>query len=445
MMLEYQQTIDSHIYREDSITMNFNTNEKINQVSENTLVIGIDIAKYKHFACAIDNRGRVLQKSFPIAQSHMGFEAFYERLLALKAIHDKQEILVGFEPTGHYWMNLAAFLTNYGIPFVMVNPMHVNRSKELDDNLQTKNDQKDALVIARLMRDGRFSYPRILAGVEAELRNGATLRAKIQEDLNALQNRSIRWLDRFFLEFTQVFKSFGKMAYAVLEKTPLPSDINGKTPEELLFLYRQVEGMKSPQLPKAKQLVEVAESSIGVTEGLVMARFEIATLLSQIQLMQTQLEKLTAQLIELAKQMSDYDYLASVPGIGDITIVDLLSEVGSLTQYAHPRQLIKLAGLTLRENSSGQQKGQKRISKRGRRQLRALLFRVMMALIKHNPAFRALHEYYTTRANNPLRKKQSIVVLCGKLVKILHALCKKKTMFDEHQMMKDFAHFQMTA
>ena len=38
--------------------MNFNTNEKINQVSENTLVIGIDIAKHKHFACAIDDRGK---------------------------------------------------------------------------------------------------------------------------------------------------------------------------------------------------------------------------------------------------------------------------------------------------------------------------------------------------------------------------------------------------
>ena len=124
--------------------MNSNTNEKINQVSENTLVIGIDIAKHKHFACAIDDRGRVLQKSFPILQSRIGFEGFYERLLALKSAHDKHEILIGFEPTGHYWMNLAAFLTNYGIPFVMVNPMHVNRSKELDDNLQTKNDQKDA-------------------------------------------------------------------------------------------------------------------------------------------------------------------------------------------------------------------------------------------------------------------------------------------------------------
>ena len=425
--------------------MNSNTNEKINQVSENTLVIGIDIAKHKHFACAVDDRGRVLQKSFPILQSRIGFEAFYERLFALKATHEKQEILVGFEPTGHYWMNLAAFLTNYGIPFVMVNPMHVNRSKELDDNLQTKNDQKDALVIARLMRDGRFSYPRLLEGVEAELRTGATLRSKIQEDLNALQNRLVRWLDRFFPEFSQVFKKFGKMAYAALEMTPLPSDIQGKSPEELLFLYRQVEGMKSPQLPKAKQLVEAAQNSIGLTEGLVMAKYEIATLLSQIKLMQAQLAELTAQLIELSKQMTDYEYLASVPGIGNVTIVELLSEVGSLTQYEHPRQLIKLAGLTLRENSSGKQKGQKRISKRGRRKLRALLFRVMMPLIRHNPAFKQYHKYYTTRTVNPLRKKQSIVVLCGKLLKILHALCNKKTMFNEQQMMNDFTQLQTAA
>ena len=65
----------------------------------------------------------------------------------------------------------------------MVNPMHVKRSKELDDNLQTKNDKKDALVIARLLKDGRFSYPRILKDIEAELRVGSTLRSKLTEDL----------------------------------------------------------------------------------------------------------------------------------------------------------------------------------------------------------------------------------------------------------------------
>jgi transposase len=82
--------------------------------------------------------------------------------------------------------------------------------------------------------------------------------------------------------------------------------------------------------------------------------------------------------------------------IRDATIIDLLAEIGSFAHYQDPRQLIKLAGLTLREHSSGQHKGQKQISKRGRKRLRALLFRAMMPLIRHNKAFRQLHEYYTT-------------------------------------------------
>lgn len=96
----------------------------------------------------------------------------------------------------------------------MVNPMHVKRSKELDDNLPSKNDKKDALVIARLLKDGRFSYPRLLKEVEAELRIGSTLRSKLTEDLASIKNRIISWLDRYFPEFTQVFPAFGKMALA---------------------------------------------------------------------------------------------------------------------------------------------------------------------------------------------------------------------------------------
>ncbi len=123
--------------------------------------------------------------------------------------------------------------------------------------------------------------------------------------------------------------------------------------------------------------------------------------------------------------------------MGDVTIVDLLAEIGSFSNYNDPRQLLKLAGLTLRENSSGQHKGQKRISKRGRRKLRAILFRVMIPMLRHNKAFKRLHEYYTNRTVNPLRKKQSIVVLCGKLLKVLHGICTKQTTFNAERMMKD--------
>lgn len=417
--------------------MNSKQNQKINQVTEKTLVVGIDIAKQTHYACFVDDRGRVLQKSFSVSQAENGFDLFYQRILAAMKEYEKTEVIIGIEPTGHYWLNLAYFLEERGIPLVMVNPMHVKRSKELDDNLPTKHDRKDALVIARLVKDGRFSYPRILKGMEAELRVGSSFRNKLTEELGTVKNMMNRWLDRYFPEFTQVFPSFGKMALAVLECTPFPGDLHQKEADEVLALYREVEGLKSPQRPKAQRLIEVAGNSIGVTEGREMARIEIATLVRRYHQLQLDIENMNQHLAEMVKTSVEYEWLSTVPGMGDSTIVDLLAEIGSFSHYEDSRQLIKLAGLTLRENSSGLHKGQKRISKRGRRKLRALLFRVMMPMIRHNEAFRKLHHYYTNRQVNPLRKKQSIVVLCGKLLKVLHGMCTKHRAFDAQRMMRD--------
>ncbi|WP_342463177.1 IS110 family transposase [Ureibacillus sp. FSL K6-8385] len=417
--------------------MNYTQNRKIEQVTDQTLVIGMDIAKQKHYASMVDARGRVLKKPFPVIQSRSGFEQFYASIQEAMKEFGKTEVIVGIEPTGHYWLNLAYFLEEKGIPLVMVNPMHVKRSKELDDNLPTKHDAKDALVIAKLVKDGRFSYPRILHEVEAELRVGSTFRESLTKELNAVRNQMIRWLDRYFPEFVQVFPSFGKMALVVLEKTPFPMDIANQTVEGLMERYRQSERLKCPQKPKVQKLLEVARHSIGITEGQQMARIEIATLVRRYRQLEQEIAALTEELTALAQTTAEYEWLQTIPGLGDATIIELLSEIGSFAQYQDSRQLIKLAGLTLKENSSGQHKGQKRISKRGRKRLRALLFRVMMPLIRHNEAFRQLHEYYTTRPINPLRKKQSIVVLCGKLLKVLYAVCVKQQAFDGERMIQD--------
>jgi len=93
----------------------------------------------------------------------------YQRIVDAMKEFGKTEVIFGIEPTGHYWLNFAYFLEEKGIFLVMRNPMHVKRSKELDDNLPAKHDAKDELVIARLVKGGRFSYPRILKGMEVEL------------------------------------------------------------------------------------------------------------------------------------------------------------------------------------------------------------------------------------------------------------------------------------
>lgn len=43
-----------------------------------------------------------------------------------------------------------------------------------------------------------------------------------------------------------------------------------------------------------------------------------------------------------------------------------------------------------------------------------------------NAEFIAIHRYYTKRNDNPLKKKQSIVALCGKLIRVLYTLGTKR-------------------
>src|SRR5690606_28589553 len=118
--------------------------------------------------------------------------------------------------------------------------------------------------------------------------------------------------------------------------------------------------------------------------------------------------------------------MLTVPGVGVVTVAGFLAEVGNLSNYDHGQQIIRLAGLSLKENSSGKRKGKTGISKRGRSRLRALLFRAVMPMVAKNAAFKALHQYFTTRSRNPLKKKQSIIALCGKLIRVLFTLGTKQ-------------------
>jgi len=82
--------------------MNSISNKKINQVTDQTLVVGMDIAKKKHYACFVDERGRVLKKPFPVPQSREGLEWLYQCIVEAMKEFGKTEVIVGIEPTGHY-------------------------------------------------------------------------------------------------------------------------------------------------------------------------------------------------------------------------------------------------------------------------------------------------------------------------------------------------------
>lgn len=410
--------------------MNQKQNQRITRISEKTLVVGADIAKKIHVARAVDFRGIELGKDCVFHNDQEGLTKLALWMKELGEAHEKTDIVFGIEPTGHYWFPLAAFLKEQGIKLVLVNPHHVNKTKDIEDNSQTKSDYKDAKVIADLIRNGKYSEPNLPTKEYAELRILMNLREKVMVNLTQVKARVTGWFDRYFPEYPQVFKNWeGKASFMAMKQFPTPEEVISIGVRGVLAHWK-TEIKQGIGIKRAERLYAAAMVSIGLTEGLGAARIELVILLEQYELYSKQQEQIMIEAMQILKNLPGTQEMLSIPGIGVLTIAGFLAEVGDLSQYDHGQQIIRLAGLNLTENSSGKRKGKTGISKRGRSRLRGLLFRAMLPLVATNAEFKALHKHFTTRSDNPLKKKQSLIALCGKLVRILYTLGTQQKEYD---------------
>ena len=182
--------------------MNYTQNQKIEQVTESTLVLGVDIGSSEHYVRAFDYRGRELtRKVFRFSTDINGFNSFYDWVTQICIKHGKNEAMIGCEPTGHYWYTFYQFVKDHGMKLAFVNPASVKKAKELDDNSPKKTDLKDPKTIAKLVIDGRYSFPYVPEGIYAEIREVTSSRDRIMKELNAASNRIQRWLKIYFPEY----------------------------------------------------------------------------------------------------------------------------------------------------------------------------------------------------------------------------------------------------
>ena len=418
--------------------MNYTQNEKIMQVKNSTLVVGVDIAKNKHAARAFNFRGIEYDKAIFFENNEAGFKKLLHWIRKISEKGNKTDVIVGMEPTGHYWFALEEYLRRKtDFLRVVVNPAHVKRIKTLDDNSPTKTDKKDAKVIAKLVVEGRYSVPHMPEKEYADLRVAMSHRERLVKDIIDLSNKVQQLLDKYFPEYKKVFKKWdGKASVAVLKELFLPELILEKTDEEIVEVFRKGAN-RAVGIKRARKLKKAALNSIGIREGGEFTRFELRNLLEQYELLNKQKDLLEEKVEKLLESMPEAKYMESVKGVGFMTVAGFIAEVGDVNNYDHPKQIQKLAGLNLKENSSGKHQGQTRITKRGRPKLRALLYRVMMPMLANNLEFKKLHEYYTTRRDNPLKKKQSMIALACKLIRIFFALGQKHVMYDGGKLMND--------
>ena len=419
--------------------MNYTQNEKIEQVTDTTLVIGVDIGSQIHYARAFDNRGRELtRKVYTFENNIEGFNSFNQWTEKIRTENDKTAVMIGCEPTGHYWFALAKYVADHHQTLVMVNPFSVKKIKELDDNSPKKTDRKDPKTIAKLVIDGRYSVPYMPEGIYAEIRDLVYSRDRIVKQHNIAANRIQRWLAIHFPEYQGIYTRFdASSGLAVLEKAPLPKDIIalGVSGIRKIWHEKKMRGRGVTE-DRAKILVEAAHNSIGLDGG-NGTRSELYMLLEEHRLWTSQLETVEKAIAETVLKVKHVEKLLAIKGVGIITIAGFLAEVGDIRRFQSPKQIQKYAGLELVENSSGKHKGKSKISKRGRRKLRKVLYQVMIPLLAGNREFREIYDYYVTRVKNPLKRRQAMIAVSCKLIRVFYAVLTKGVDYDRFKMMSD--------
>ena len=416
----------------------FDKNKKLTFIDDDMLILGCDVGSETHYLRAIDTRGRELSKSaFSFSNSLEGFQSAKDWAVKLAAENDKNQIVLGLEPTGHYWFCLTTWMISNGISVVQVNPYAVKQTKELEDNSQLKDDRKDPKLIANLVKDGNFGMPYLPEKLYAELRRLSMFRDQLNEDRIRFLNRLHREMKIYFPEYKDAFGKFdGAFSLEVLRKAPFPEDLIELGRDGIKQIWHDAK-LRGRGYSKAEGILKYAGESVGIKDGADVSRMAVKWFVERIIELDEQLSDIEKQLNQKCKEIPHAENILEISGIGENMLSGILAEMGDISRFDDVKEIQKLSGLGLVACSSGKHKGETKISHRGRKRLRYWLFQGAKSAVAHAGEFKELHDYYTTRPDNPLKKMQSLIVIACKLLRVIYTILRTGTKYDPKKLLSD--------
>lgn len=408
-------------------------NEKIKRITPDTLICGIDIGKTKCCARFCDYRGMEVYHKVWFDRTN-NLDAIGCQITAAMYKENKNDVIISFEPTGHYWLNIDKYFKDCGQETVLMPTYTVKQEKEQYDQNPTKSDPKDALLIARLTSEGKYVKPIERDEIYQDIYSGYQIYDNIQIEINRTKNKIHVWNDKYFPELERVYKIDSVGIKPIYKKQLIPSEINDMELEDFIELMTKNNGYaKKSSIINLKKLCEKS-NAINIEN---FTKYEIKRLYDRYEELVNELEEVKNKLIELASQIDYVEKLVEKSGVNYISVIGIIAETGDLRNYEHAKQVIRMSGLSLKENSSGKKKGKKHISKRGRSKLRRNLKQIGISLVKNNNFFLQLHNYYITQRDNKLSKLVSINAIIRKFTYIMMSIIKTGESFSVEKAIKE--------
>ncbi len=377
---------------------------------------GIDVAKHKHAVVVLDERGGANRPVFMTENTRSGMDYLLDELKPFG-----EDVCIGLEATGHYWLSLYDVLTRQGYPVVVLNPLQISAYRRSGVR-KVKNDKTDAAWIADFVRiSNRTASDRDVPAM-MQLRELSRFRFWLTDQIGDCKRKLLTILDRVFPEYESLFSSvFIQSSKAMLQAAVSAQEFSDFDLQELTELLQKTSRGKFGR-EKAQEIQAQARQSVGVGFLADAVRVEMRCLLAQIDLLEEQQADVETAQTELMGSVEQY--ITTIPGIGMPTGAAILAEIGDVSRFASEEKLVAYAGIDATVHQSGQfNAAHMHMSKRGSPYLRLALWQAASMAIRHNEE---LKEYYRKKRAEGKAHGTALGAVCRKLLIRIYVILKEK-------------------
>lgn len=359
--------------------------------------VGIDVSKGKSMVAALRPMGEValLPREYPHTEA--GLEQLACSIIALG-----EDTRVIMEATGRYHEPIAAALHEYGIYVSVLNPLFIKQSGG-GSIREVKTDKADAMKIAKYGLDNwtqlREYTP--MEAVRQQLKLYSRQYDLYMKTIVALQNNLISLTDKTFPGVNELFSSperaDGHQKWVDFVSSFWHCECICHVSEKA-FAERYRKWCKRKDYHfSAEKVTKLYAASCGHITTLPkndMTRLLITTAAQQLTSAKTTLVAMRKEMLNLSKQLPEYETVRAMYGVGEVTATQLMAEIGDVRRYPHRSALVAFAGVDPSVNQSGKHKAQSNpTTKRGSPHLRKTLYQIVCTYLKKSPPSEPVYQF----------------------------------------------------
>lgn len=385
----------------------------------------IDVSKSSSFANPFLALNTPMSKPFSFSNDATGMVAAIDSLKLLEAsTHQKPDVVL--EATGNYSVPLVNSFHSNGYNVVVLNPLETSLHKRKSIR-KVKTDPRDTYRIAKVYYMNDYSYFHPIPFEIMELRHLSRQLATLDNSFVEIKQKFLSTLDLVFPNYCSIFRNTCcKTSLALLSLYPSPNQILSADSTALFKLIKISNKSDQWCFTKLDLLISKAKESLATQSAQQSLDICVRTYIRIIEMFSNEISGIRAHMIDIAKGLPAYELLLSIPGVGPVTALTFLAEIGDVRNFKSSKQLVAYAGLDPSVHQSGSFRARScKISKRGTPYLRKALYQATVSGIskhKHGINNATLYSYYKTKKDQGKPSKVAIIATCSKLLRIIYAM-----------------------